>query len=400
MFMIYLQERDETNSASSSTRQNKVGTTYTTGLRRVKSRGLTNINGGITKSSGIQNEAMLIHERKETVSPHAKVHGSNIGGDRNNVQPKSQSSNICQKRKPKEETVPSATTDGKTERNYSFRYDRLSKFSSSRTKKDDGQKSSTSSPAVEEASGSVNVERKDATFRYDRMFSFKENMYSNGNSESDVLSTSTARKKERKRLPLPADKELATNKDTINKTAKDCFFKYGRLFRFSSEKHTDQNSSEVGTSDNVDCTNMKTKQKGRSVPSHKEEEPASYCDKTADSFRDDRLFTFNKKSTTVQNGHPNEKDELSGNSKVGDAKKKETVHQYKDKEFTTNTDEASKAGEKDSFKYDRLFNFNPRKQNCPDGTEEVYTTSSNVDDSYEYYSEDTGFSRSRGVLFF
>jgi hypothetical protein len=387
MFMIYLQERYDTSSASSSTGQNRVGTTYATRLRRNRNRGRRNGNGGITRPSGTKNEAVLVHERHDTDSPGAKEHRSNSDGNRNNVQTKSQSGNFCQKQEPKKETVPSTTTGDKTERNDRFRYDKLFQFSSMRMKEDDGQKSGTSSSAVEDASGNVNMTRKDVTFRYDRLFSFKEKRYSNGKSESNVLNASTARNENKDRVPLPADPSL----------------RYNRLFTFNSKKHTDQNSSEVGANNNADCINMKTKQKDGSVPSHKEQEPTSYHDKTADSFRYDRLFNFSKKSTTVKNWNPEENDEVSGNSKIGDAKKKETVHQCKDKEFTTNRDKTRKAGEKDFFRYDRLFNFSARKQNFPDCTEKGYTTSSG-DDLYEYDSDDSeyiGFNGfSRGMLFF
>lgn len=351
-----------------------MGTTSTIKRRRNqrRRRRRRNKNGGIIRPSDTENEAVLVNERKETDSQCAKEDRSNVAGNRNSIQTRSQSANMCEKQKCKKETVSSKTSGDKTEGNNTFRYDKLFKFGSGKRKEDNGHMSGTSS-AAEEASDNVNTTRKDATFRYDRLFNFRKRRYSGGNSESNVPSASTARNEHKENMPLPADKEFATDRHTANKTAKDCFFKYDRLFTFSSKKH-----AEVGANSHVDRTNMKAEQNEGSMQSPKEKEPTSCHGKTADSFRYDRLFNFSKKSSKVQNGSPDENDDLSASSKVGDAKKKETVHQCTDQEFNTNRDKTNKAEKKNS-------SFSTRKQNFADNTDgEVYMTHNSMDDSDEY----------------
>ncbi|XP_021928848.1 uncharacterized protein LOC110834226 isoform X2 [Zootermopsis nevadensis] len=117
------------------------------------------------------------------------------------------------------------------------------------------------------------------------------------NSESNVLSKSTARKENKEKSPLPADKEVASNKDATNETANDRSFRYDRLFNFSKKSTTTQNE----TSEDNDKSDGNRKKE--TVRQCKEKEFTTNADETKnaggkDFFRYDRLFSF---STRKQN---------------------------------------------------------------------------------------------------
>lgn len=355
--------------------------------RRNRKRGHRNRNknGGVRRPSGTQSEAVLVNERRETESVCAKEAISSvdyrIAGNKSNVQTKHQSDDISQKQRCKKETVPAAAT---------FRYDKLFKFSN-RNMNDEPVGSTDSNTKVDDSPKSSGTKeartRKDATFRYDKLLNFRRKSCVNVNPESDILNTSTGKNKQKEKMSVPADKELTTNTDETTKTTDSYFFRYDRLFTFRTKKHTDHNDSDVGANGGVDCTDAETKQKKRNVLPSKEKESASPHNKTSDFFRYDRLFNFSKKKDKVQNGHPDENDELDVNTKEHNAKKKGNLHHPKEKEFTTNRGTRGKT-ENDFFRYDRLFNFSTMKQNVPD-TDEVYISVSSSDDSYEYDSDPT-----------
>jgi hypothetical protein len=363
--------------------------TYTKRPRRNRKRGHRNRKGGAKQPSGIQNEAVLVNERKETDSPCAKEDTSNvehsIAGDKNNAQTQNKSGSISQEQKQKKEPGPSTATSDKTERTDTFRYDRLFKFGKRKIYKESvgsNVKEDDQESAAKQASGNVNMTQKDDTFMYDKLFSFSKKRHADGNSEGE----STAKNKQKEKEPVPAEKELPTDTDVTSKTAKNYSFRYDRLFTFSNKEHTDQTDSEVAANDDVECVDVKNEQKKGNMPSSKEKEPTSHHRKTADWFRYNRLFNFSKKKDKVENDGPDGNDELNANTKVSNSKKKGPVHQPTDKQFTTKRG-TSKAEEKDFFRYDRLFSFSTRKQNVPENTDTIYIASSSSDDSYGYDSE-------------
>jgi hypothetical protein len=395
MYITYLQVGDSTSASSKN--QNKMETTK---RRRNRKRGhRRNRKGGAKEPRASQKEA------EETDSPYAKEDGSNsIARDKNNAQIKKKSGNISHELEQKKEPGPSAATDEKTERTDTFRYDRLFKFrntkiyekSTGSNVKEKEQERETSFCATEE-SGNVNMIQKNSTFKYDKLFNFSADEKSGGGS--------TAKNRRKEMEHISAEKELPTDKDvTSTKTVKNCSFRYDRLFTFSNKEHTAQTDTEVNTNYDEECIKIRTGQKKGNMPTSKEKESTSYHSKTKDSFRYERLFEFSKKKENVQDSGPNGNAELNANIKVGNSEKKESVHYPKDKQFTTKTE----TEENCFFRYDKLFNFSARKQNVPENTDEMYVSVSSSDDSCGFDSEtenegsdDVGFRRFyRGMLFF
>ena len=338
--MVYLQKEGDSVSTSPSKNRNNLGNTCATQQRKPRNRRRRNRNknknGGIAKPSGTLNEDGSNVERT-------------IAGDSNNAQ----SGTVGQKRKQKKETDAALAASSETESTDTFQYDNLFKFSNRKTNVNSGgnnmkeageRESRVSSCAAGEASSTANRTGKDATFKYERLFGFKEKSHYSGYTDSESAANDKEKdlnnemnvnlevqnSKKKGAVYHPTDKQFTTNRDKAKETKENDFFRYDRLFNFRTRK---QNASadtgnQVGTN--------KTKEK--------------------DSFRYDKLFNFNTQS--------------------------QDAPENADNKSTTN-----KAEEKDSFRYDRVFNFNTQKQNAPDGTDDASISS---DDSYQFDLQDDG----------
>jgi hypothetical protein len=391
MYITYLQGGDSANA--SSTNQNKMDSNNNTRSMRKRKRGHRRNRKADVKEPRIN--------QKEADSADAKEEGSDsIARDKNNAQIKKESDSISQEL---------ASTGEKTGQTDTFRYDRLFKFGNTKINeesvgsnvKENEQEGDTSFCAAE-GSGDVNMTQKDPTFRYDKLFSFSADEKSGGGS--------SAKNEQNEMEHISAEKELPTDKDvTSRKTAKNCSFRYDRLFTSSNKERTAQTDSEMDANCEGECIEIKDGKKKGNKPSSEERESTSYHSKTADSFRYDRLFKFSEKKENVEDSGPDGNAEFNANTKVGNSERKGSMHNPKDKQFTTKTGTTSKTEENSFFRYDKLFNFSTRKQNVPEGTDKVHFVSSSSDDSCGYDSEtenegsyeDIGFSRFYGgVLFF
>ena len=368
--MVYLQKGGDSISTSSNKNHNNVGNVYATQQRKGRNRRRRNRNknknGGITKPSGTLNEDGSNVERT-------------IAGDSNNAQ----SGTVGQKRKQKEADAARATSD-ETESTDTFQYDSLFKFSNRKTnvnsvgnnmKEAGEQESRVSSCAAGEASSTGNRTRNDATFKYDKLFCFKEKSHVSGHTDSESaandkqkdlkneMDTNPAVHNSKKKGAVyhPTDKQFTTDRDTAKETKEREFFKYDRLFNF----RTRNQNAPADTGDQAGTN--KTKEK--------------------DFFRYDKLFSF---STQRQNAPEN----ADNKSKTNKTEEKNfrydklfnfSTERQNAPENADNKSKTNKAEEKDFFRYDRLFNFSSRKQNAPDNTDESSISS---DDSYQFDLKD------------
>ena len=338
--MIYLQKGDDSTTATSSNNQkSNVNATpqKKTGKRRRRNRKKKK-KGGVTKPSGMLNEDGSNVERT-------------IAGDSNNAQ----SGTVGQKKKEKGETDAALGTISETRRNVD---------SGGNNMKEAGdQESGMSSSAAGEASSTANRTRKDATLKYEKLFGFKEKGHVSGYTDSG----SAANDKQKERAHPPAETELLTNTDARIRCTEDDS-------QFGTWKHAGRNTSKLGESSDVN-NDVKTKQGKANMSSPEHKEPTSCHRKTADSFRDERLFTFSGKRNKVHSGGVDLNDEMDANPAVHNSKKKGAVYHPTDKRFATNRDTAKETKERDFFRYDRLFNFSTQKQNAPENAGNKATTS-------------------------
>jgi hypothetical protein len=234
---------------------------------------------------------------KETDSLCVKDNRSNvehsIARDESNVQTQNKSGSISHEQEQKKEPGSSAATSNKTEQTDMFRYDRLFRFGKRKIYDESGgsnvkqyNQKRDSSFCAPEQSGTVNMTQKDATFRYDKLFKFSKKRHAEGNSGGE----SAAKNKQKEKERISAEKELPIDTDVTGKTAKNCFFRYDRLCTFSNKDCTDQTDSEVGANNAGEYIKIKTKQMEGNVHSSAVKEPTSYHSETADSFRYDRLL--------------------------------------------------------------------------------------------------------------
>lgn len=387
----------ESTGTSSSKTQNNMSNVCTTQQRKNRNRRRRNRNknknGGVTRPSGTLDEAVLVNE---TDSSCVKGDGSGvehgIAGDGNNAE----SGTVGCKKKQKRETDPSVATSNMPESTGKFRYDRNSSRNingdsdGSNMKEGGDQKSGISLSAAKEASSTANTTRKGATFRYDKLFSFKEKGHVSGYSDS--ASAAKDRQRQKEEVHPPAETELATETGATSRCTEDDFFLTDSIV-FGTGKHTGQNTSMLG--ENNDLNNdVKSRQRKENVPSPKDEEPTSCHSKTANSFRYDRLFTFSKKVNKIPSGGVDVNEELDTNPTVRKGKKKGAAYHPTDKQFTTNRDTVKKTEEKDFFRYDRLFNFSTRKQNAPENTDNKQTI--NKTEEKDFFRYDRLFNFSTG----
>jgi hypothetical protein len=265
------------------------------------------------------------------------------------------------------ETDAALDTSSETESIDTFQYDSRRKMNvdsgGNNMKKAGDQENGMSSYAAGEASSTADRLRKDATLQYEKMFGFKEKGHVSGYTDSG----SAANNKQKGRAHPPAETELPTSTDAGIRCREDDFFLIDSPL-FGTGKHTDRNTSTLGESSVVN-NNVKTKQRKANMSSPEHKEPTSCHRKTTDSFRDERLFTFSRKTDKVHSGGVDLSAEMDANPAVHNSKKKGAVYHPTDKEFTTNRDTAKETKERDFFKYDRLFNFRTRKQNAPADTD-------------------------------
>ena len=372
--MICLQKGDDSTSASSSKNQNNVSNVYATWRRKARNRRRRNRNknknGGVTKPSGTLNEDGSSVKRT-------------VAGDSNNAQ----SGTVGQKKIQKRETDAAVATSSETENTDTFQYDGLFKLSSRKmnvdsdgnNRKEAGDQESRSFHEAREASSTANRTMKDATLKYDKLFSFKEKGHVSGYSDS----ASAANDKQTEMVHPSAETELPTNTGARIKCTEDDFVLIDRLF-FGKGKHTDQNTSKLGESSGVN-NDVTAKQKKANVPSPEHKEPTSCHRKTADSFRYDRLFTFSRKINRVHSEGVDVNDEMDANTTVHNNKKKGGVYHPTDKQFTTNRNTAEETKDRDFFRYDRLFNFSTRKQNAMASTNsQARTNKTKEKDCFRY----------------
>ena len=380
--MIYLQKGDDSTSASSSKNHNNVGNVYATQKKKPRNRRRRNRNKnkncGVTKPSGALKEDGSSVEHT-------------VAGDSNNAQ----SGTVGQKKKQKRETDAALATSSETGSTDTFQYDRLFKFKGKKMSVDSGgnnmkeagdQGSGTSSCAAGEASNSANRTRKDATFKYEKLFGFKDKGRVNGYTDSG----SAANSKQKERAHPPAEAELPTNTDAGIKCREDDFFQNDSPL-FGTGKHTDRSTSELGESSSVN-NDVKTKQGKENMSNHEHKEPTSCCRKTAESFRDERHFTFSGKTNKFHSGGVGLNDELDANPAVHNSKKKGAVYHPTDEQFTTTRDTAKETKEKDFFRHDRLFNFRTRKQNATADTDNQAGTSRTKEKDFFRYDKLFNFS--------
>jgi hypothetical protein len=230
---------------------------------------------------------------------------------------------------------------------------------------------------------------------------------------NNAQSGTVGQKKKQKR---ETDAAVATSSETESTDT----FQYDSLFKFSSRKmNVDSGGNNVkeardqerrmsssaageasGTANRtrkgatLKCENndMKTKQKKANLSSPEHKEPTSCHRKTADSFRDERLFTCSGKTDKVHSGGVDLNDEMDANPAVHNSKKKGAVYHPTDKQFTTNRDTAKGTKEKDFFRYDRLFNFRTRKQNATPDTDNQAGTNKTKDKDFFKYDKLFSFS--------
>ena len=369
--MIYLQKGDDSTSASSSKNHNNVGNLYATQKRKARNRRRRNRNknkngGSITKPSGTLNEDRSSVEHT-------------IAGDSNNAQ----SGTVGQKKKQERETDAALATSSETESTDTFQYDSRLKFSSRKMNVDsDGnhmkeagdQESGMSSCAAGEASSSANRTRKDATLKYEKLFGLKEKGHVNGYTDSG----SAANNKQKERAHPPSEAEQPTNTDARIRCREDEFFLIG------TGEHTDRKTRKLRESSGVN-NDVKTKQGKANMSSPEHKEATSCHRKTADSFRDERLFTFSRKTNKVHSGGADLNDKMDANPVIHNSKKKGPVSHPTDKRFTTNRDTGKETKEREFFRYDRLFNFRTRKQNASaDADNEAGTNKTKEKDFFRY----------------
>ena len=402
--MVYLQKGGDSISTSSNKNHNNVGNVYATQQRKGRNRRRRNRNknknGGITKPSGTLNEDGSNVERT-------------IAGDSNNAQ----SGTVGQKRKQKEADAARATSD-ETESTDTFQYDSLFKFSNRKTnvnsvgnnmKEAGEQESRVSSCAAGEASSTGNRTRNDATFKYDKLFCFKEKSHVSGHTDSESaandkqkdlkneMDTNPAVHNSKKKGAVyhPTDKQFTTDRDTAKETKEREFFKYDRLFNF----RTRNQNAPADTGDQAGTNKTKEKDffrydklfsfstQRQNAPENADNKDTTDKTEERDFFRYDKLFNF---STQRQNAPEN----ADNKSKTNKTEEKNfrydklfnfSTERQNAPENADNKSKTNKAEEKDFFRYDRLFNFSSRKLNAPDNTDESSISS---DDSYQFDLKD------------
>jgi hypothetical protein len=213
----------------------------------------------------------------------------------------------------------------------------------------------------------TSCQRKTAdAFRYDKLFTFSRKInkvHSGGVEVNDERDADATAHNSKSTGPVhhPTDKQFTTNRDTAKETKERDFFKYDRLFNFSTGK---QNAA--ANTDN---------------------QAGTHTTKEKDFFMYDKLFRF---STRKENASENADNKATSNK----TEEKDSFMYDKLPSFNTQKENASenadnkatanKTKEKDSFRYDRLFNFSTGKQNATDSTDD---TSISSDDSYQYEAE-------------
>ena len=221
---------------------------------------------------------------------------------------------------------------------------------------------------------------------------------------------------QKKKHERETDAALATSSETESTDT----FQYDSLFKFSSRKmNVDSGGNNVkeagdqesrmsssaageasGTANRMrkdatlKCENnyVKTKQKKANMSGPENKEPTSCHRKTADSFRDERVFTCSGKTDKVHSGGVDLNDEMDANPAVHNSKKKGAVYHPTDKQFTTNRETAKETKERDFFRYDRLFNFRTRKQNATADTDNRAGTNKTKDKDFFRYDKLFNFS--------
>jgi hypothetical protein len=238
------------------------------------------------------------------------------------------------------------------------------------------------------------------SFRYDKLFTFSgeiNKVHSGGVEVNDERDADAAAHNSKKTGPVhhPTDKQFTTNRETAKETKERDFFRYDKLFNFSTHK---QNAPE--NADNKTTIN-KTKERDffkydklfnfstqkQNAPENADNKATKNKTKERDFFKYDKHFNF---TTQKQNASENADNKATSNK----TEDKDSFRYDKLFNFSTqkqnapenadNKPTANKTEEKDSFRDDR-FSFSTGKQNATDGTDD--TTISSDDDSYQYESE-------------
>jgi hypothetical protein len=149
---------------------------------------------------------------------------------------------------------------------------------------------------------------------------------------------------------------------------------------------------------------------GMSASAAKETSGAANMTKRDGTLKYERLFSFkengNVRGCSYSAGVAKDKCEekvdspaktelatnIGANPTVCNGKSKGGVHHATDKWFTTDRDTAKKTEEKDSFRYDRLFNFSTRKQD-PEKTDKRTKTSKTEEKEFFRYDRLFNFSK-------